>query len=151
MKRTFLVLAIIAIVAGMGFAQTAPIGPAGQLATPAIVKVEGKLALVNGFPGIQVKDKTYYVHIPAWFYGFVDSLKEGAAVKLEGYERTLPQAPTYSYLFVTKLSVGGKDYDLSNARGMGRMDGGQGRMQGGRRGQGRFDGGGMMGGRGMGW
>jgi uncharacterized membrane protein YgcG len=151
MKRTFLVLAIVAIVAGMGFAQTAPVAPAGQLAAPAIVKVEGKLALVNGFPGIQVKDKTYYVQIPAWFYGFVDTLKEGASVKLEGYERTLPQAPAYSYLLVTKLSVGGKDYDLSNARGMGHMQGGQGRMMGGKRGRGRSGGGGMMGERGMGW
>jgi hypothetical protein len=151
MKRTFLVLAIVALALGTGFAQPGPGAIAGQQSAPAIVKVEGKLALVNGLPGIQTKDKTYYVHIPAWFYGFVDTLKEGASVKVEGYEMALPQAPAYSNLLVTKISVGGKDYDLSNAMGTGLRQGARGGMMGGRRSQGRSGGGGMMGGRGMGW
>jgi len=38
--------------------------------------IEGKLALVQGHPSIVVKDKTYFVQIPQFLYGFVDGLQE---------------------------------------------------------------------------
>ncbi len=142
MKRTFLILAALLVVAGIAAAQ--PVAPPPNV--PALSKLEGRLALVNGFVGIQTKDKTYYVHIPGRLYGFIDGLKEGALVKLEGYEKALPQAPEYAHFLVTKLMIGGKEYDLSASFHGGMMDGrGYGQM-GGRRG-GRT-GGGMMRGQG---
>lgn len=117
MKKTIaMVLAAalaIASVSAQGFGpgmgrQMAPTDQNAQ-----ITKIEGKLALVNGHPGIVIKDKTYYVAIPGHLYGFIDGLKEGAQVKLEGYENTLPIAPNYSFFRVTKLTLNGKDYDLS--------------------------------------
>jgi hypothetical protein len=56
-------------------------------------------------------------------------------MKLEGYESALPYAPNYLMLAVTKLTVGGKDYDLTPFRGpmAGGRGFGQGGMMGGRR------------------
>ncbi len=138
MKRTFMILAALLVVAGIAAAQ--PVAPAPN--APAASKLEGRLSLVNGFVGIQTKDKTYYVHIPGRLYGFIDGLKEGAQVKLEGYEEALPQAPEYAHFFVTKLAIGGKEYDLSASFRGGTMGGRWDGRMGGRRG-GRM-GGGMM-------
>jgi len=113
MKRTFLILAVFALAAAAVTAQPFFAQGAQAAGTAQITKLEGKLTLINGMIGIQSKDKTYYVHIPGRLYGFVDGLKEGAQVKLEGYEYPLPQAPNYVNFLVTKLSLGGKDYDLS--------------------------------------
>lgn len=119
-----------------GFAPVGPAAPAAQnLET---VKVEGRLALVNGMIAVKEKDKTYYVGGLNRLIGFIDGLKENASVKLEGYAVAIPGAPEYLHLRATKLSFAGKDYDLSNS--FGRMGGMMGGAQGGR--------GGMMGGNG---
>ena len=109
------------------------------------VTVEGKLALINGTIGIQSGNKTYYLPGLRRLAGFVDGVKEGSSVKVEGYEYPLASAPEYSNVMVTKLTVGVKDYDLSqtscgiNADGRGSMMGGYGNKANGR--------GNMMGGR----
>jgi hypothetical protein len=109
-----------------------------QAQAPQVVStIEGKLALVQGHPGIVVKDKTYFVQIPMNLYGFIDGLKEGASVKLEGYEAAIPFAPNSYFFRVTTLTLGSKSYDLSQFAGFG-MRGGFG------------DHDGMMGGRGNG-
>jgi opacity protein-like surface antigen len=118
MKRIIMGMAVLLMVAGLAMAQTAQATNAQT-----IVKVEGKLALINGYVGLQYKDKTYYVDLPNYLYGFVDGLKEGAQVKLEGYDFSSEKTPTYVQLHVTKLTFNGKDYDLSQLdggrRGMG--------------------------------
>lgn len=141
MKKTAVVLILALAVAGAAVAQGAPApwGPPGwnPSQTPAqSIKVEGKLALINGIIGLKSGSKTYYVPMLARLAGFVEGIKEGASVKLEGYEYPYAAAPEYSMLMVTKLTVGGKDYDLGQfaGRGMGgRMhDGRYGGMRGGR-------------------
>jgi hypothetical protein len=94
--------------------------------------IEGKLALVQGHPSIVVKDKTYFVQIPQFLYGFVDGLKEGANVKLVGFEAAIPYAPNSFFFNVSTLTIGSKSYDLAQYGGMG---GGRGAM-GGRGGRG---------------
>ena len=124
MKR--LAIAVMALVAAAGIAAAQTSGTKAadaQAAAQATVKIEGKLALINGEIGVQVKDKTYYLEMPMYLFGFIDGLKEGAQVKLEGYEYSDNRTPGYSYLGVTKLSFNGKDYDLS-AYGRGRGRGG---------------------------
>jgi hypothetical protein len=75
---------------------------------------------------LQAKDKTYYVMGLQHLIGFIDGLKEGAAVKVEGYARAMPCAPEYAFLDLTKLTFNGKDYDLSQTPGNGK--GGRGMM-----------------------
>ena len=156
MKRTLAIVTAALVAAGSLSAQTwgpRAIAPTDTVAAAEIVKVEGKLALVNGMIAVKDKDKTYYVGGLNRLVGFLDGLKEGAAVKLEGYAVAVPAAPEYQHLRATKLTFAGKDYDLSQAMGRGMMGGRgnygpqQGGMMGGRGNYGPQQGG-MMGGRG---
>ncbi len=128
---------------GNGFAATNPQTPLQAAET---VKVEGKLALINGMIAVKSGTTTYYVGGLQGLVGFVDGLKEGAQVKLEGYAFAIPAAPEYQHLRTTKLTFAGKDYDLSDSFGRGMMGGGPGNGRGGFDNDGR---GGAMGGRGM--
>lgn len=141
MKRILIIAAASLIAAGSLFAQA--LGPraqgfASQTQNLETSKVEGRLALINGMVGVQSGGKTYYVGGLNRLIGFVDGLKEGASVKLEGYAFQMPAAPEYFHLRVTKLSFAGKDYDLTNTAGHSAMGGLMGCQ------------GGMMDGRGMG-
>lgn len=150
MKRIAVVLIVGIIAASAASAQVW--GPRGNMApgtAPAVqaqnletVKVEGKLTLVNGMIAVKEGSKTFYVGGLQRLIGFIDGLKENASVKLEGYAVSLPAAPEYQHLRVTKLTFAGKDYDLS--QGFGPMMGGRGSMGGS---QGGYQGG-PMGGRG---
>ena len=134
MKKLPIVLAIALIATGIAFAQTAaPFSPPGFSQTTAqIIKVDGKLALINGVIGLKSGSKTYYLPMLGRLAGFVEGIKEGASVKAEGYEYPLAGAPEYSTVMVTKLTVGGKDYDLSQFAGYGMGHGYRGGMMGGR-------------------
>ena len=151
MKRTVIVLLVGLAAASALSAQAfgpranmAPGTPFAQTQNLETVKVEGKLALINGMIAVKDKDKTYYVGGLQRLVGFIDGLKENAAVKLEGYAIAVAGAPEYLHLRATKLTFGGKDYDLSQSFGGGM--GGRGMMGGA---QGNYQGGqGMMGGRG---
>jgi hypothetical protein len=127
MKRITLCVMVLLAVAGIAAAQTAGT-KAAATQTQTIVKIEGKLALINGAIGVQVKEKSYYLAMPQYLFGFIDGLKEGAQVKLEGYEYSNARTPEYVQFRVTKLSFNGKDYDLTNSGGygMGRMMDGRG-------------------------
>jgi len=122
---------------GRGFGQV----PAQE--APKSTNIEGKLVFVDSYPAVQVKDKTYILRMPRfYYYAYTDGIKEGAAVKAEGYE--LPALPGQDkpYFAVTKAVIGSKTYDLSALAngGFGPGMGGRGGAMGGR--------GGMMGGRG---
>ena len=122
MKRIIVIATIGLIAAGSVFAQAngpRGIGPGPAVQNAESVKVEGKLALVNGFISVTTKDKTYYVMGIQRLIGFIDGLKEGASVKLEGDAFQMPMAPEYLVLRATKLTFAGKDYDLSYGRGAG--------------------------------
>ena len=80
---------------------------------PTAVTVSGNLAVIDARIGLKSGDNTYYVMGIDRLIGFVDGLKEGAPVTLEGYEFPLPAAPEYRYLRVLKLSFNGKDYEVS--------------------------------------
>jgi hypothetical protein len=60
-------------------------------------------------------DTTYYTGGLDRFTGFIDGLKEGAPVSLEGAAYQLPNDEKAKFLRVNKLSLNGKDYDLSPA------------------------------------
>ena len=121
--------------AGRGFALP-------QQATPIVVEkatVEGKLELVSGRIAIKQDAKTYYVMLPARLYGFIDGLKEGATVKIEGYAHAVPTLKDSFAFRASTLTLNGKTYDLGQTAAavgpMGGMMGGG--MMGGRQGNGR--------------
>jgi hypothetical protein len=133
MKRTLIVVFSGLIVAGSLSAQSAgqPLGRGGMPAmsfgsapvlqeqTAETVKIEGKLSFINGRIAVQTGGKTYYIQRIDRLIGFVDGLKEGASVKLEGFAIPISMAPEYVVLRVTKLTFGGKEYDLSSVNGPG--------------------------------
>jgi hypothetical protein len=145
MKRIALVLAAALIAVGSSFAQSATAPTAATQAT--VTKATGKLELVQGVIGLKSGGKTYLVPRLQRVAGFIKGVEEGGTVTVEGYESSVPFATDVIVLHVTKLTVGGKDYDLGQAgMGAGRAMG-RGSMQGMM--QGRMGGsrGGMMGGR----
>ncbi len=117
MKKTIVFLTMV-LIAGAGlFAQADGRGPKNPPAptaaqAEAVTQASGNLAYVNGWIALQSGDKTYYLAGIQRLIGFVDGLKEGAQVKVEGYARAMPMAPEYSFLRVTKVTVGGKSYDI---------------------------------------
>ena len=136
MKKMAIALVALLAVTGMAVAQEAPApwSPPGWNQIQATsVKVEGRLALINGMIGLKAGGKTYYLPMLERLAGFVESIKEGASVKVEGYEYPIAAAPEYSTVMVTKLTVGRKDYDLSQFAGYGMARVGRGGMMGGRR------------------
>ncbi|HNY21012.1 MAG TPA: hypothetical protein PKO22_02570 [Treponemataceae bacterium] len=119
MKKTIMFLTMAIIVGAGLFAQADGRGPKNPPApAPNAAQIEpatqasGNLAYVNGWIALQSGDKTYYLAGIQRLIGFVDGLKEGAAVKVEGYVRAMPMAPEYSFMRVTKVTVGGKSYDI---------------------------------------
>jgi len=111
MKKTACVL-ILAFAAAALFAQKG----FDQRARPETVTVAGKLALVNGRIAVQSQDAVYYVRGIQRLVGFVDGLKEGAQVSLEGYARNLDRENA-KVMMASRLTIGGRSYDLVPAGG----------------------------------
>ena len=78
--------------------------------------VSGNLTLVKGMIAVKDNDVTYFAGGLHRFVGFIDGLKEGAAVTLEGKAVTFPQNEGVKFLRVQKLTLNGKDYDIAPPR-----------------------------------
>jgi len=120
-------------------AQTVP-GATGQKLT-----VSGALSFADLMhPTLKSGDKVYELLVPPYLV-LQAGVKEGSVVSVEGYQvQGMPQVGTTddgnTDLYVTKATIDGKDYDLTQYRGQMMGRGGFGGGQG-RRGMG---GGGMM-------
>jgi hypothetical protein len=101
MKKSILVVVIAASIAGAVFAQNTG-NPWGQAVT-----VDGTLGLQNGVIILTSGNTVYFVPYLARYAGFVDGLKEGARVSVQGY------AGEYNTLIPTAFTVNGKSYDVS--------------------------------------
>jgi hypothetical protein len=91
--------------------------PPNQIAAPAAATASGQLVWFNGRVSVKSGGKTLYVSGLGQLLGFVDGLKEGASVSLEGHEWPVPNAPDYAFFRVTKLTFNGKTYELASANG----------------------------------
>ena len=78
---------------------------------PETITVEGTLQLQNGMIAVKSGESVYYVPMLQRLVGFVEGLKEGSTVSIEGYA-------SKNFLRPTKLSLSGKSYDFP-ARGFG--------------------------------
>jgi hypothetical protein len=108
-----------------------------DLPEPEKTTVTGALGLSHGIIVIEGEGRRYYVPALRRYIGFIDGLKEGAQVSAEGYSfrpwaGAGPEAlkgaadtgsagnaenRTEGFLRVTRLTVNGKDYDLSPLSG----------------------------------
>jgi lipopolysaccharide export system protein LptA len=87
--------------------------PGVQPAPAEQVTVTGNLTITQGALAVKSGDITYFVPGLLRYAGFIDSLKDGAQVRLEGASVAVSQDAKTKKLWVSKLTVGGKDYDLA--------------------------------------
>jgi hypothetical protein len=109
MKRIAVITFLVLLTTGV-FAQGP--SPRFQDQMPEKTTITGSLGIVNGRISLASGGTTYFpMGLNRWI-GFIDGLKEGAAVNIEGYAK--PSLGDNAALFyVTKLTIGGKSYDLS--------------------------------------
>ena len=102
MKKFWLLLAAALMVSAALFAQNQE---REMRRPPESVTVEGTLQLQNGFIAVASGDTVYYVGILQRYIGFIEGLKEGNAVTIEGFVRK-------NFLRPVKVTLNGKTYDF---------------------------------------
>jgi len=101
----FLVIAFMAI--NTVFAQ-------GWGSAPRRITVTGTLQLQDGQIALAGGNTVYFVPVLGRYIGFIDGLKEGAGVSIDGYA-------SGNYLQPSKVTINGKSYDfLPDNPGQGR-------------------------------
>ena len=105
MKKIVLLCLFTAIIGGSIFAQSN---------TPTIT-IRGTLGLSNGRISVLSNNITYYVRGLERFVGFIDGLKEGAQVSIDGYSA----APTVEgqrdrLFYPVTLTLNGKNYEVGS-------------------------------------
>ena len=76
------------------------------------VSVTGSLTIERGSIALRQGDTVYLLPGLQRFVGFIDSLKEGAQVSVDGFAAPNPWDPQTKYLRVTRLNIGGRDYNM---------------------------------------
>ncbi|MCL2480070.1 MAG: hypothetical protein FWF22_11230 [Treponema sp.] len=89
---------------------------APQLPKPESVSISGNLVIVSGRIAVNSGDVTYFVGGLNRFIGFIEGLKEGASVKLEGNAFSLPQNEKLKFLAVQKMTLNSREYDIGGFR-----------------------------------
>jgi hypothetical protein len=105
MKKIVLFCLFTAIICGSIFAQSN---------TPTTT-IRGTLGLSNGRVSVVSNNITYYVRGLERYVGFIDGLKEGAQVSLEGYANAPTVEGQTDRLFrAVKLTLNGKNYEVGS-------------------------------------
>jgi hypothetical protein len=131
MKRIILISVIAIMAPGLIFAQSADqlsekAGESERFNRLEMSEISGNLGISHGLISLESGGVVYCIVGLQRFAGFIEELKAGAVVTLEGYvlpdaslrrsrrsQEFLRQNQNPRFFRVTKLSVGGKDYDLS--------------------------------------
>ena len=106
-------LVVMASAQGWGRQGRTPGKNSPNLPAAETVTVSGSLIVANGSPALKSGDVTYIVGGINRLAGFVDGLKEGAQVTIEGRAFTSPRDNTLKFLRPVKLTLNGKDYDMT--------------------------------------
>jgi hypothetical protein len=122
---------VVFLTAGALFAQTGNRPDAGpeagaRFTPPEQTTVSGNLGIRSGMLSIESGGSLYYVMGLDRFIGFIDGLKEGAAVSLTGYVFDSPRRSGAKIFRVTELRLSGKSYDLAPPAEVGFPRGGNG-------------------------
>jgi len=105
MKKIVLLGLLIAVICGSIFAQSN---------TPTTT-IKGALGLSNGRISVVSGNITYYVRGLERFVGFIDGLKEGAQVSIDGYAAAPTIEGQKDRLFrAVKLTLNGKTYEVGS-------------------------------------
>ena len=83
---------------------------------PESATVSGKLTVAQGAIAVVSGDTTWLVRGLNRYVGFIDGLKEGAEVTLEGYALTSTLDKNIKSLQAQKMTLNGKDYELTRPR-----------------------------------
>lgn len=113
MKKHIAIVITLFLAAAVFAQQPAP--QSRQRTPPEQVSVSGVLVLSEGRIAVQSGGTLYYTPSLMRLVGFIEGLKESASVKVEGYDRASGDAR--HILWVTKLELGGKSYDLGTGKG----------------------------------
>lgn len=106
MKKIVLLCLLAALVCGSIFAQSN---------TPATTTIKGTLGLSAGRISVVSGNITYYVRGLERFVGFIDGLKEGAQVSLDGYASAPRVEGQKDRLFYpVTLTLNGKNYEVGS-------------------------------------
>jgi len=109
MKKFMFLCLISSLLCGSIFAQSTP------PATVPTTTIKGTLGLSNGMISVVSGNITYYVRGLARFIGFIDGLKEGAQVSLEGYAAAPRTEGQKNSLFhPITLTLNGKNYEVGS-------------------------------------
>jgi hypothetical protein len=84
-----------------------------NMPTNETLMVSGTMVVVQGMPALKSGDVTYFVSGISQLIGFIDGLKEGAQVTIEGVAMTSPSDKNVKFLRPSKLTINGKIYELS--------------------------------------
>ena len=85
-----------------------------QTATPATT-IRGTVGLSSGHIAVKSGNITYYVKGLERLIGFIDGLKDGAQVSLEGYASAPAiEGQTERLFYPVKLTLNGKDYEVGS-------------------------------------
>ena len=106
---------LAAMVSAQGMGRGNPNSRQGAPASESVT-VSGSLVVAYGFPAIKSGDVTYIVGGIERLAGFIDGLKEGAQVTIEGRAFTSPRDSNLKFLRPAKLTINGKDYDMTPPR-----------------------------------
>jgi len=80
--------------------------------SPENVSISGNLTLAQGMIAVVSGDTTYLARGLDRYIGFIDGLKEGAQVTLEGYAMSSSRDDKIKLLQTQKMTLNGKDYEL---------------------------------------
>jgi hypothetical protein len=111
MKKTLILLLLLTAAAGVTFAQVQ--GRDFRRAGPRDAEtstITGKLELINGNIAVKNGDTVFNIIGLGGLIGFVDGLKEGAEVSLEGWAFAAPGRSENRGFLVSKLTINGKEY-----------------------------------------
>jgi hypothetical protein len=115
MKRIVLCVLFAAVVSGVLVAQDpGDPGFSRRNQAPEKITLSGSLGLSQGRIVLESGGNTYYIAGLERLIGFVEGLKEGASVSLEGWAFPLPRSETEQIFRAAKLSLNGKDYELGS-------------------------------------
>ena len=78
--------------------------------TPETVSIQGTAGLQNGQFVIISGDSVYFVPLLGRYVGFIDGLREGASVSIEGFAFG-------NHIRPVRMTIGGRSYDLGPAGG----------------------------------
>jgi len=128
MKRTILCITLVFCAAALVLAQgnnrrkpdNFPGGPRPHAwgkdtprPSPESATVSGNLTIAQGMIAVVNGETTWLVGGLNRYVGFIDGLKEGAEVTLEGYAMPVSRDKNIKSLHVQKMTLNGKDYDLA--------------------------------------